>query len=214
VFGRSLDQRNWFGFRDMIAGVEGLESLHHQCGTSMAPTTEIRLSELSTHWSLIALAHAEDGNARDAQAELLPRYCAAVYRHLIGLLREEAAVEEVCQEFAYRFVRGDFRHVRPDRGRFRDYLKVAIMHLVGEYRRKKKTKERLLPFDSQTMAATPTADTDAEFRDHWRRELLNRTWSALRLECEGVPPTLYDVLRRKADVPELPQPARIKRLDL
>src|SRR5436190_8288049 len=116
---------------------------------------EARLSDLSTHWTLIVRAHAGDGAARDAQAELLPRYCPAVYRHVVGLLSDATAAEEVCQEFAYRFVRGDFRHARPDRGRFRDYVAVAVGHLVGEYRRREGRKEKPLPLDSRTTAAAP-----------------------------------------------------------
>lgn len=51
-------------------------------------------------------------------------------------------------------------------------------------------------------AAEDAPDPDAGFREQWRRELLNRTWAGLRRDCGGDPPTLYDVLRRKADAPD------------
>jgi len=160
-----------------------------------------QLRDLSTRWTLLVRALAGE---RDAQAELLPRYCAAVHRHLLTQVRDESAVEEICQEFAYRFIRGDFRHARPERGRFRDYVAVALHHLVGEYRRRKAKVEKQATFDSRSLAAAAEADPAAAFRDQWKRELLNRTWAALRQECDGEPPTLYDVLRSKADAPEMP----------
>jgi DNA-directed RNA polymerase specialized sigma24 family protein len=170
----------------------------------MEPVADPRLYNLSTRWTMILRAHAIDGGAPDAQAAVLPRYCEAVYRYVLARIGNVDAAEDVCQEFAYRFVRGDYRHARPERGRFRDYVAVAVQHLIGEYRRRKANEEKLLPFDSRTLAlARAPDDPDVTFRDQWRRELLNRTWAALRQECTGEPPTLYEVLRRKADVPEL-----------
>lgn len=172
----------------------------------MSDPDEARLSQLSTHWSLLARAQQrlDPAAARDAQAELLPLYCGAVYRYVHGVVPDSAACEELCQEFAYRFVRGDFRHARPEKGRFRDYVKTALFHLVGEYRRKRQSREKILPFDSQVFVKTPAPDgPDLEFKDYWRKELLNRTWAGLKQACgDGTPgPTPYDVLRRKADAP-------------
>lgn len=170
-----------------------------------------RLSQLQTQWSLLVQAHRTDdpAAARDAQAELLPRYCAAVYRYVRGAVADPAAADDLCQEFALRFVRGDFRHARPDRGRFRDYLKTALFHLVAETRRRQ-AGDRWVPFDSR-VDLPPAADGDGpggEFREAWRRELLNRTWAELERACGGgAPPTLYDVLRRKADAPAEPSAA-------
>jgi hypothetical protein len=47
-------------------------------------------------------------------------YHRAVHRYLLGALRDEDAAEELFQEFALRFVRGDFRWADRGRGRFRD----------------------------------------------------------------------------------------------
>src|SRR3712207_7176976 len=51
------------------------------------------------------------------------------------LFRSEAAAEELLQEFAVRFLRGDFRRADPQRGRFRDYVKTALIHLVIDHQR-------------------------------------------------------------------------------
>jgi DNA-directed RNA polymerase specialized sigma24 family protein len=165
---------------------------------------DARLSQLSTQWSLLAAAQRKDdpAAAREAQAELLPRYCPAVFRYLLGAVRDRAAAEDLCQEFAVRFVRGDFRHARPDKGRFRDYVKAALFHLVGEYRRGREGVERQVLFDSRLAVRGRTpADGDEAFREACRRELLNRTWDGLADEYDGPPPTPYHALRRKADDP-------------
>src|SRR4051812_10699254 len=83
-----------------------------------------RLSQLSTCWTLVAQAHAGDaGVEAAAQAALLQRYQSAVYRYLLGAVRDPDTADELFQEFALRFVRGDFRHADATRGRFRNYVK-------------------------------------------------------------------------------------------
>lgn len=164
-----------------------------------------RLSRLSTQWTLLARAHqrADPAAAREAQAELLVRYHAAAYRYLARVVGDAAAAEELCQEFAYRFVRGDFRGARPDKGRFRDYVKTALVRMAGEYRRARQAGDRVRPFDSRVM--TPAdPDPDAAFREEWRQAVLDLVWAALKREATGPRPTGYDVLRRKAADPSVP----------
>ncbi len=168
----------------------------------MSDEADPRLSQLTTRWTLLLRAHSGGEGGRDALAELLPRYCAAVYRYLLALTRDEAAAEELCQEFAYRFVRGEFRHADPRKGRFRDYVKVSAVHLVGEYRRRAPRAEKLVPFDSRlTAGAAGDADPDAEFRREWTTELLNRAWAALRRHADETGQLLYDALKLRAEDP-------------
>jgi len=108
-----------------------------------------RLSQLATNWTLLAHAHAGGDPGHRAMAELLPRYCSAVYRYLLALVGDEARAEELAQEFAYRFVRGEFRHADPGKGRFRDYVKVSVLHLVAEDRRRARRDGKVVPLDSR-----------------------------------------------------------------
>src|SRR5262249_42324166 len=63
---------------------------------------------------------------------------------LRAMVRDDDAAEELTQEFAVRFLRGDFRQADPSRGRFRDLLKRALRHLAIDYwRRQRAEKERL-----------------------------------------------------------------------
>jgi RNA polymerase sigma-70 factor (ECF subfamily) len=141
-----------------------------------------RLSRISTQWSMVFQAHASPTDAAaEAQRRLLQRYSGAVYRYLLGAVRDPDVAGELAQEFALRFVRGDFRRADPDRGRFRDYLKTALIHLVTDFRRAQKEWPRALPPEGPEPAA-PAAESvhpDQAFLASWREELLDRTWRTL-----------------------------------
>jgi DNA-directed RNA polymerase specialized sigma24 family protein len=158
------------------------------------------LNEMITHWSLVLRAVASNPDAA-ALAEVLPKYCQSVNQYLRAVLQDPNAADEVCQEFAYRFARGDFRHVRPENGRFRDYIKVSILRMVQEYRRKAKCNALREPLDPDLIIAT-NPDSEKEFDASHRTVLIERTWQELEHIVKEEHPNLYDVLRRKAESPE------------
>lgn len=140
---------------------------------------EQRLSRIATVWTLVAQAHA---GSTDAAAEsrrvLLQRYWGAVYYYLLGAARSEETAGELCQEFAQRFLRGDFRRADPQRGRFRDYLKRALSNLVTDYFREQRAQPRPLPPDLAEPRGKTQEDADA-FLCIWREDLIARSWAAL-----------------------------------
>ena len=91
-----------------------------------------RLSRIQTMWSKL-LATSAGAAAEQQRHELLVRYYGAAFRYLLGILRDPAVAEELAQDFAVRMLRGDFRRADPQRGRFRDFLKTAVRHLVIDY---------------------------------------------------------------------------------
>src|SRR6516225_4718871 len=92
------------------------------------------LSRISTLWSLVSAAQHEPGDeSRAAQKKLLERYGTAIRRYLLGAVRDANAAEDLWQEFAYRFLHGDLHGVDPQRGRFRDFVKGVLFHLVADY---------------------------------------------------------------------------------
>ena len=100
-----------------------------------------RLSRIRTQWSLVFNAHQEQADASRADlSRLLARYSGATYRYLLGAVRDPDVADELAQEFALRFVRGDFHRANPQRGRIRDYLKTALINLVNDHHRQQQDR--------------------------------------------------------------------------
>src|SRR5437870_2922686 len=105
----------------------------------------LRLSRISTLWSQIVQAHAgQASGVTAAQQALMQRYAGAVYRYLVAMVRDPDVAEDLAQDFAVRFLRGDFRRADPDRGRFRDFVKMALRHLVADHHRRHRVRPRRL----------------------------------------------------------------------
>lgn len=155
-----------------------------------------RLSRMSTQWTLIQQAHGGVGSeVVDAQRLLMHRYCGAAYRYLLGAVRDEDVAMDLCQEFAVRFVRGDFRRAAEDRGRFRDFVKSALRHLVTDYHRERQARPQTLTSD---LPAPVEADEDS-FLASWRAELISKTWEVLA----AAHPPLHNVLKRHSVQPDI-----------
>jgi RNA polymerase sigma factor (sigma-70 family) len=165
-----------------------------------APDSD-RLSQISTNWQeLFASRSTPSESARASQHALVLRYCGAVYHYLLAATRDIHAADDLAQEFALRFVRGDYGRADPTKGRFRDYIKSALYHLVVDHFRARQRRPLSLP-DEDLLPAPEAEDssTDALFLAHWRQEILNRTWQELQ-KADGV--GLFVVLRWKANTPD------------
>src|SRR5690349_3630296 len=133
-----------------------------------------RLSQTPTAWTLLFQAHGPlPDAAAAARRELLGHYRRPVFRYLCGAVRDPDAAEDLYQEFALRFVRGDFRRAHPDHGRFRDFLRTSLSRLVTDHHRL--ARRRPAPLEADPPAAD---DADADFVREWRAELLDRAWAA------------------------------------
>ena len=165
-------------------------------------TLQERLSVISTRWTLLRQAHGSRLDAVPAaQERLLERYGGAVHHYLLGALHDPALADDLFQEFALRFLQGDFRRANPQRGRFRDYLRTALIHLVHDYHRARQQQPQSLPTGGDVLAAPPVDDAESVqlFLAGWRAELLERTWKALAQSN----PAYYAVLRLRTQDPEL-----------
>ena len=145
------------------------------------PELDERLSRISTFWTMVHEAHDDPADAKQAaQNLLLERYSGAAYRYLLGAVRDPDVATELFQDFALRFLRGDFRRADPRRGRFRDYVKTALIHLVTDYHRSKQAWPGRLA-DDPPDRPPPALEEGLEenFLASWREELLGRTWHSL-----------------------------------
>ncbi len=167
-----------------------------------------RLSRMTTLWTVVL--QAKDGKAAEATAardRLMLRYRGVVYRYLLGAIRDPDAASDLCQEFAVRFLRGDFRRADPGRGRFRDYVKVTLINMVNDYHRSRQGRPGPLPADTPSRAEVE-APSEANFLAGWREEILDQTWEALRL----AQPVYHAVLLARIENPDMPSAEMAERL--
>ncbi len=166
-----------------------------------------RLNQIATLWSVVRRAHDDPGEAgRAARQALLQRYLGAINRYLLGALRNPDAAQELAQDFAYRFLHGDLRGANPDRGRFRDFVKGVLFHMVIDYhtRRKRDLPNLSDEFPEPGGECSVAAEREQAFLDSWRDELLARTWEALEAWEKEQGQPYYTVLKAKADHQDTP----------
>ncbi len=173
------------------------------------------LSRIETHWSLVFRAHRGEGTgvAKD-RAELMERYGGAVHRYLLGSLSDPNAADDLAQEFALRFLRGDFKNADPGRGRFRDFVKRAVYNLMVDHHRSRRARPRPLDVDVPEPAAPAPVlhDHDSRFLESWRGELMAKAWAALDNVQQRVGQPFADVLRMRVQKPELRSPQMAEQL--
>jgi RNA polymerase sigma-70 factor (ECF subfamily) len=162
-----------------------------------------RLDELSTWWSVLFEAHGESADeARLAQERLLERYGPAVRRYLLAAVGDAHTADDLFGEFALRLVRGDFRQARPELGRFRQLLKVALYRMVIDHQRRQAHRPQPLTAEPATNPPEPFAESDRLFQAEWRVQLFDAAWAALRTEEERTGRPLYTLLRYRTDHPD------------
>jgi RNA polymerase sigma factor (sigma-70 family) len=164
-----------------------------------------RLSKIETSWPLLSKAQQGTAEGTSATVQLMERYRRPIYRYLLACVRRLDVADELFQEFALRFVRGDFKNVDPGRGRFRYYLKTVLHNLVVDYQRRqeRESHEPLPASESGPATNGCAADPEADLMVEWRKELLRRVWEALaQWECQKQQP-LYTVLHLRAEHPDL-----------
>jgi RNA polymerase sigma-70 factor (ECF subfamily) len=176
--------------------------------------TDRDLNQISTLWSLVtATRDGPTAEVSAAQQQLLLRYGKAVHRYLLGAVRDAELAEDLSQEFALRFVRGDLRGADPGRGRFRDYVKGVLFHLVADHHRQRQRAQPLpLPDPGEVPAAPAATDAEAQFLESWRDELLTRAWEALARVQQQTGKPFHTALSLKADHPGLKSAQLAERL--
>ena len=175
----------------------------------------VRLTQLSTQWTLVFQAHqGTPEQIAAAQLELMDRYAGAIHRYLLAALRDPEAADELNQEFALRFLRGDFHRADPSRGRFRDFVKRALRNLMADHHRRRRTRPRPMG-DALPESVDPAADDsefDRRFLASWRAEVLARAWGALARYQEQTAQPYHTVLRLRVEHPGLRSPELAERL--
>ncbi len=171
-------------------------------------SVHLRLSRISTVWTLVAEAGRGPALDRpDPRLALIQRYQGAAYRYLLAAVRDPDVADELFQEFALRVVQGRFARAEPTKGRFRDYLKSALINLITDHRRARQRRSSAVApplFEAVAVAADRGPDDlDASFVASMRDELLARAWAHLAQTEQQGGPRHYSLLRFRADHPTL-----------
>jgi RNA polymerase sigma-70 factor (ECF subfamily) len=142
---------------------------------------DVHLNQISTLWTVVRQAGDQSSQlVAEAQHKLLERYGRAIHRYLLGALRDPDAADELAQEFALRFIRGDLAGVDKGRGRFRDFIKGVLFHLIADYHRRRGRFQSISARDPEPAAQEEsTYEQDRQFLASWRELLLQHAWEGL-----------------------------------
>jgi RNA polymerase sigma factor (sigma-70 family) len=159
----------------------------HEAIQGQITMEEAELSELATQWSVVLRAGQEAGDeAAAARNKLLLRYHEAVLRYLRAELRDEHAAGQVYSNFAVRVLEVDrfLQRADPQRGRFRDYLRTVLRHMVADHfraqqRENKQREEFVRHREGQDESNEPASEEEKRFLSCWRQELINWAWQRL-----------------------------------
>lgn len=164
-----------------------------------------RLSQIPTLWSVVRQAHGEETLvAKPAQQEMLDRYGPAIQRYLLGAFRDQTAADDAYQEFALRFLKGDYQSADPEKGRFRSFLKTVLYRLVVEHHRgHKRRRSAQMGSEFPEPEVLDSNQSDKQFQQSWCDELFNRAWVGLERRQQETGRPLFTVMRAKVDDPGL-----------
>ncbi len=113
----------------------------------------------------------------DDSSQFVARYGQAVRRYLEALLKNAQDAEDVAQSFFLRVVERGFERADPERGRFRDYLKIGVRNAALSFLRKRNRQPRAV--DVAGAFSRTDSDANRQWLREWQRGLLDRAWDAL-----------------------------------
>lgn len=146
------------------------------------------LDVITTQWSAL----------RDSNRFLI-RYAKAVRSYLQAFLGNAQDGDDVAHDFFVRVVERGFSNANPERGRFRDYLKIAVRNAALSHLRRRQRDPRSLE-PSELPIADPESAANGEWLREWQACVLERAWRALERHQRASPGNLcYTVLRVYVD---------------
>ncbi len=160
-----------------------------------------RLSQIETVWTMVHDANSgEVEGIRDSQIRFLGIYGPAARQYLLGAVKDTHVADDLFQDFALRFLRGDLRNADPSRGNFRSYLKSVLYRMVADHYRH--NKKQLPSMEDLDPAVDESISVDTSTANR-RQCLLDMGWQRLK-KLEAVTGKMfYSVLRLRADQPNL-----------
>jgi RNA polymerase sigma factor (sigma-70 family) len=172
------------------------------------------IEAIQTRWSLIRSAHldAKPDTAQEARRILVMRYAPAIRRYIGGILQQDDQADEIAQEVMLRMMRGDFAGADENKGRFRDFLKMALRNMVKTSWRKA-NRRQTVDLQAEQLPADEDRALEEQWTATWRRNLLDNTWNRLHTDQAGITAShQFKALRMRVDFPEESSTELAKRL--
>jgi len=180
--------------------------------------SQIHTDPVVLKWLTSSPTDLGDDVVTAARRRFFDRYCGPVYTFVRTMLSDPNATDEVVQQFAVRVMERSFRGYRPEKGRFRDYLKTTLRNMVTDYWRGVQRSRRFagesidatqidVPDPSGLDTAMTAAEGDLE-------GLLERTFDRLRQTRQSARPTYYEVLNHVSRHPDQTSEAAAAALSL
>jgi hypothetical protein len=166
------------------------------------PDEPERFDQIDTRWSLLRLAHQGAASlSGPARSSLALMYRRPIRSYVGALVSNPEDAEELTQEVLVRLLSGSFQNANPERGRFRDLLKVAVLNLVRQYFNRQKRR----PFqgEMEELADSFPHAVEEQWLAGCRAALLDNVWARLQQHEQTQQGSMaWTVLRLRADHPE------------
>lgn len=138
-----------------------------------------RIDAISTRWSLLRLAHSSHPDTTKARQMLVLRYSSAVRRYVGAIVRVGDDADELAQDVVLRLMRGDFAGAAPTRGRFRDFLKIAVRNMIHNHWAKSKRRQTdALSVDPHSL----DSEREADWLTAWQKSVLDQALESCRAD--------------------------------
>ncbi len=169
-------------------------------------TLSQRLDSMTTRWSVVRRAHqASLVSAGQARNELVLRYSKAIRAYVRAILQDDGRGADEVASRRHRpssSSRRLCRHADPNRGRFRELLKVSVRNMARNYWQTE-NRRRPAAVDVEAIAGADGSADDPEWLASWRQNALDLTWSALEhLERSQPDSSAVVLLRLRAAFPD------------
>jgi len=156
-----------------------------------------------TRWSVIQRAHGQSiAGSSEARQYLVMRYSPAIKKYVRVITRDEDLADEISQDVMVRLLQGDFAGADPEKGRFRDLLKVAVRNMTRNQWAKQKVR-KTVDYDVDQSENDDENVLEESWTSGWRQQLLELAWSQLKTYQENHAGSVaYTVLKMRTDFPD------------
>ncbi len=158
-----------------------------------------RIDAISTRWSLLRIAHGSHPDTSKARQMLVLRYASAVRKYVGAIVRKGEDADELAQDVVLRLMRGDFAGADPTKGRFRDFLKMAVRNMIHNHWAKQGRRQM------EALASDPSSSDqqrEDEWLGAWQKTVLDHALNSCRDDDERNTGSTYQLLKLRMDHPD------------